>query len=49
MPKTSGGKHNEGAGKKGGSRSQGSFSIVGKTTMKLLNRLFGGKDGDHSR
>ena len=40
MPKTPRGKHSEGAGKKAGDRSQGGFSIVGKTTKKLLTWVF---------
>lgn len=41
MPKTPRGRHSEGAGKPAGSRSQGSFSIVGKTTMKVLTWALG--------
>lgn len=41
MPKTSKGKHSEGAGKPGGSRRQGSFSIVGKIGKKLLGKITG--------
>lgn len=49
IPKTPKGKHSEGAGKKGGDRSQGSFSIIGKTTMKLINNLLRGKGGGNGR
>ena len=45
MPKTPRGKHSESAGKKGGDRGQGGFSIVGKTTIKVLTWALGkGKD-----